>query len=62
VYAQEGSPLLGSRHVDATFAKALSAGATTLRPVEDKFYGDRGEFEDPGHRWQHRVAHGGPHT
>ena len=39
--------------VDATFDKALTAGATTLRPVEDKFYGDRGgEFEDPfGHRW-----------
>jgi PhnB protein len=39
--------------VDATFDKALSSGATTLRPVEDKFYGDRGgEFEDPfGHRW-----------
>ena len=39
--------------VDATFAKALEAGATELRPVEDKFYGDRGgEFEDPfGHRW-----------
>jgi PhnB protein len=39
--------------VDATFDKALKAGATTLRPVEDKFYGDRGgEFEDPfGHRW-----------
>jgi PhnB protein len=39
--------------VDATFDKALKAGASTLRPVEDKFYGDRGgEFEDPfGHRW-----------
>jgi PhnB protein len=39
--------------VDATFEKALSAGAMSLRPVEDKFYGDRGgEFEDPfGHRW-----------
>ena len=39
--------------VDATFEKAISAGATTLRPVENKFYGDRGgEFEDPfGHRW-----------
>ena len=39
--------------VDSTFEKALSAGAKTLRPVEDKFYGDRGgEFEDPfGHRW-----------
>ena len=39
--------------VDATFEKALGAGATTLAPVEDKFYGDRGGvFEDPfGHRW-----------
>ena len=39
--------------VDATFEKALSEGATVRRPVEDKFYGDRGgEFEDPfGHRW-----------
>ncbi len=39
--------------VDATFERALGAGATVLRPVEDKFYGDRGgEFEDPfGHRW-----------
>jgi PhnB protein len=39
--------------VDATFDRAISAGATVLRPVEDKFYGDRGgEFEDPyGHRW-----------
>jgi PhnB protein len=39
--------------VDATFDRALKAGATSLRAVEDKFYGDRGgEFEDPfGHRW-----------
>ena len=39
--------------VDATFDRALGAGATALRPVENKFYGDRGgEFEDPfGHRW-----------
>jgi PhnB protein len=39
--------------VDATFEKAIKAGATVLRAVEDKFYGDRGgEFEDPyGHRW-----------
>jgi PhnB protein len=39
--------------VDATFAAALAAGATEIRPVEDKFYGDRsGMFEDPwGHRW-----------
>jgi PhnB protein len=39
--------------VDSTFARALSAGATTLRPVENQFYGDRsGQLEDPfGHRW-----------
>ena len=39
--------------VDATFDRAIKAGATTLRSVENKFYGDRGgEFEDPfGHRW-----------
>jgi len=39
--------------VDETFERAISAGAVVLKPVEDKFYGDRGgEFEDPyGHRW-----------
>jgi PhnB protein len=39
--------------VDATFATAISAGATELRAVEDQFYGDRsGQFLDPwGHRW-----------
>ncbi len=39
--------------VDATVALAVKAGAAILRPVEDKFYGDRGgEFIDPyGHRW-----------
>ncbi len=39
--------------VDAVFARAIEAGATQLRPVEDQFYGDRsGQFEDPfGHRW-----------
>ncbi len=39
--------------VDATFEAALAAGATSTRPVENQFYGDRiGEFEDPfGHRW-----------
>jgi PhnB protein len=39
--------------VDAVFAKAIKAGATELRPVEDQFYGDRlGHFEDPfGHHW-----------
>ena len=39
--------------VDAVFAKALEAGATEVRAVEDQFYGDRlGQFEDPfGHLW-----------
>ncbi len=51
-----GTPV--SMHVyvedsDATFDRALEAGAKALRPVEDRFYGDRsGQFEDPfGHRW-----------
>jgi PhnB protein len=45
--------------VDATIAAALAAGARLLRPVEDKFYGDRsGTIEDPfGHQW-----HVGTHT
>ena len=39
--------------VDAVFDAAVAAGATSLRPVEKQFYGDRiGQFEDPfGHRW-----------
>jgi len=39
--------------VDGVFDQAVQAGAKALRPVEDKFYGDRGgEIEDPfGHRW-----------
>lgn len=38
---------------DAVFEKAVQAGAKPLRPMEDRFYGDRsGQFEDPyGHRW-----------
>ena len=38
---------------DAVFDRALQAGATSIRPVADQFYGDRsGQFEDPfGHRW-----------
>jgi PhnB protein len=38
--------------VDAVFAKAMAAGATVTRAVEDQF-GDRsGQFVDPwGHRW-----------
>jgi PhnB protein len=38
---------------DDVFGRAVAAGATATRPVEDQFYGDRlGAFEDPfGHRW-----------
>ena len=38
---------------DATFDRAVQGGAKPLRPMEDRFYGDRsGQFEDPyGHRW-----------
>jgi len=40
-------------NVDATVKKAVAAGAKLIRPVEDKFYGDRmGTLEDPfGHHW-----------
>jgi len=39
--------------VDDTFDRACKAGAKSVRPVEDRFYGDRsGQLEDPfGHRW-----------
>lgn len=39
--------------VDAVMERATKAGARTLRPVENQFYGDRtGTFEDPfGHHW-----------
>lgn len=39
--------------VDAAFKRALDAGGTVERPVEDQFYGDRaGTLIDPfGHRW-----------
>jgi PhnB protein len=39
--------------VDAAFERAVAAGATVARPLEDQFYGDRsGQFVDPfGHRW-----------
>lgn len=51
-----GSPVTISLYVedvDAVFDAALGAGATSVRPVENQFYGDRnGQFEDPfGHRW-----------
>ena len=39
--------------VDAAFAKALAAGATVAKPLQDQFYGDRsGTLTDPfGHVW-----------
>jgi PhnB protein len=39
--------------VDEVYGRAIKAGATGIRPVEDQFYGDRsGQFADPfGHRW-----------
>ncbi|MEP2103492.1 MAG: VOC family protein [Parasphingorhabdus sp.] len=40
-------------NADAAFDKAVAAGATAVRPVEDQFYGDRsGWVKDPfGHEW-----------
>ncbi|HEY4172642.1 MAG TPA: VOC family protein [Rhodopila sp.] len=56
-----GSPIslhLYVPDVDATLARAVSAGATVKNPVEDKFYGDRtGSLVDPfGHVW-HIATH-----
>jgi PhnB protein len=56
-----GSPvtiMVYVQDVDATYQKALDAGATAISKVEDQFYGDRsGSFEDPfGHRW-HIASH-----
>jgi PhnB protein len=41
------------KDVDAAFAKAVEAGATSLMPPTDMFYGDRiGSLKDPfGHLW-----------
>ena len=51
-----GSPvslMLYVADVDATFQRAIAAGAVQQRPVRDQFYGDRsGTLEDPfGHVW-----------
>ena len=51
-----GSPVVLSIYVedvDDTVHRALAAGATLVRPVEDRFYGDRsGQIDDPfGHSW-----------
>jgi len=47
------SLMLYVRDVDATFGRAIAAGATARRPVADQFYGDRvGTVTDPfGHVW-----------
>jgi PhnB protein len=41
------------KDVDATFKRAVDAGATVIRPLENQFYGDRtGTVADPfGHVW-----------
>ncbi|HJW09354.1 MAG TPA: VOC family protein, partial [Holophagaceae bacterium] len=51
-----GSPvslLIYVPDVDASFQRAVAAGAKVVRPLEDKFYGDRmASLEDPfGHQW-----------
>jgi PhnB protein len=51
-----GSPvtlLLYVEDVDTTFARAIAAGGSAIRPVVDQFYGDRsGLLRDPfGHLW-----------
>jgi PhnB protein len=56
-----GSPvsiMIYVKDVDAVVKKAVDAGATVTRPVEDKFYGDRtGSLTDPfGHAW-HVATH-----
>lgn len=52
-----GSPVklhLYVADVDDVVRRAVDAGATLLRPVQDEFYGDRtGVLLDPfGHQWQ----------
>ncbi len=54
--SRDGTPTvlaLDVEDVDATFARAIDAGATALREPGDAFWGDRhAQIEDPfGHRW-----------
>lgn len=56
-----GSPVhvhLYVENSDAVFKQALAVGGKELKPIEDKFYGDRtGTLEDPfGHIW-HVATH-----
>jgi PhnB protein len=45
--------MLYVKDADATYAKAVAAGATGVMPLADMFWGDRyGQIEDPfGHVW-----------
>ena len=54
--ALKGSPVtihLQVQDADATFARAVAAGATVAMPLADTFWSDRyGQVVDPfGHRW-----------
>jgi PhnB protein len=54
--ALKGTPVtvhLNVDDADAVFKRAVKAGATSIMPVADMFWGDRyGIIEDPfGHRW-----------
>lgn len=54
--ALKGSPVtihLQVQDADATFARAVDAGAKITMPLADMFWGDRyGQIEDPfGHHW-----------
>jgi PhnB protein len=56
-----GSPVgiaLYVTDVDATYQRAIDAGAKVLEPVKDQFHGDRsGSLLDPfGHKW-HVMTH-----
>jgi PhnB protein len=51
-----GSPItihVYIKNVDEVVKRAVKAGATLIRPIEDMFFGDRsGGVEDPfGHKW-----------
>jgi PhnB protein len=47
------SLVLYVENVDEVFKRAAEAGARTIKPIENQFYGDRmGTLEDPfGHQW-----------
>jgi PhnB protein len=47
------SMLIYVKDVDAAAKRAVDAGATIIKPVQDQFYGDRsGTLQDPfGHKW-----------